>query len=86
MSEQPLSIKDLIENLNVDGGRVYIGENDEGFHIFDITDAYSSCDRWLLIKEIGDHLYEVHYEDEYGHKYEKPMSQQEIMYNYVETL
>lgn len=86
MAEQSLSIKDLIENLNVGGGGVYICENEEGFHIFDITDAYSSCERCLLIKEIGDHLYEVHYEDEYGHKYEKPMTLQEIVDNYVETL
>ena len=83
MAEQSLSIKDLIKNLDVAGGGAYKGENKDGFHIFDITDA-CSCGRWLLIKEIGDHLYEVHYEDECKHKYEEPMTLQEIVDNYVD--
>ena len=37
-----------------------------------------------MIKEIGDHLYEVHYEDECKHKYEEPMTLQEIVDNYVD--
>ena len=83
MAEQSISIKDLIKDLDVAGGGAYKGENKDGFHIFDITDA-CSCGRWLLIKEIGDHLYEVHYEDECKHKYEEPMTLQEIVYHFVD--
>lgn len=61
MAEHSKSIQDLIEQLDVAGGGTYKGEFD-GYHVFDITDE--GMDRWLKIKETGDHIYQVIYEDE----------------------
>ena len=61
MAEHSKSIQDLIEQLDVAGGGTYKGEFD-GYHVFDITDE--GMDRWLKIKETGDYIYQVIYEDE----------------------
>ena len=60
MAEHSKSIQDLIEQLDVAGGGTYKGEFD-GYHVFDITDE--GMDRWLKIKETGDHIYQVIYKN-----------------------
>ena len=62
MAEHSKSIQDLIEQLDVAGGGTYKGEFDD-YHVFDITDE--GMDRWLKIKETGDHIYKVIYQGAY---------------------
>ena len=74
------SIKDLIEQLDVAGGGAYKGEHD-GYHVFDITDE--GMDRWLKIKETGDHTYLVIYEDECKKHLEFNWTLQQIIDEFV---
>lgn len=80
MAEHSKSIKDLIEQLDVAGGGTYKGEFD-GYHVFDITDE--GMDRWLRIKETGDHIYQVIYEDECKKHIEWEWSLQQIIDEFV---
>ena len=80
MAQHSKSIEDLIEQLDVAGGGTYKGEFD-GYHVFDITDE--GMDRWLKIKETGDHIYQVIFENECKKHYEKEMTLQEIVDEYV---
>lgn len=80
MAEHSKSIQDLIEQLDVAGGGTYKGEFD-GYHVFDITDE--GTDRWLKIKETGDHIYQVIYEDECEHHLEYEWTLQQIIDEFV---
>jgi hypothetical protein len=80
MAEHSKSIQDLIEQLDVAGGGTYKGEFD-GYHIFDITDE--GMDRWLKIKETGDHIYQVIYEDECKKHIEWEWTLQQIIDEFV---
>lgn len=80
MAEHSKSIKDLITQLDVAGGGTYKGEFD-GYHIFDITDE--GMDRWLKIKETGDHIYQVIYEDECKKHSEWEWTLQQIIDEFV---
>ena len=80
MAEHSKSIKDLIEQLDVAGGGTYKGEFD-GYHVFDITDE--GTDRWLKIKETGDHIYQVIYEDECKKHIEWEWTLQQIIDEFV---
>lgn len=80
MAEHSKSIQDLIEQLDVAGGGTYKGEF-EGYHIFDITDE--GMDRWLKIKETGDHRYQVIYEDECKKHIEWDWTLQQIIDEFV---
>lgn len=80
MAEHSKSIQDLIEQLDVAGGGTYKGEF-EGYHIFDITDE--GMDRWLKIKETGDHRYQVIYEDECKKHIEWEWTLQQIIDEFV---
>lgn len=80
MAEHSKSIQDLIEQLDVAGGGTYKGEFD-GYHVFDITDE--GMDRWLKIKETGDHIYQVIYEDECKKHIEWEWSLQQIIDEFV---
>lgn len=82
MSKHSKSIQDLIEQLDVAGGGTYKGEFD-GYHVFDITDE--GMDRWLKIKEIGDHRYQVIYEDECKKHIEWVWTLQQIIDEFVIT-
>ena len=70
----------MIEQLDVAGGGTYKGEFD-GYHIFDITDE--GTDRWLKIKETGDHIYHVIYEDECKKHIEWEWTLQQIIDEFV---
>jgi hypothetical protein len=83
MAEHSKSIQDLIEQLDVAGGGTYKGEFD-GYHVFDITDE--GTDRWLKIKETGDHIYQVIYEDECKKHIEWEWTLQQIIDEFVITL
>lgn len=80
MAEHSKSIQDLISQLDVAGGGTYKGEFD-GYHIFDITDE--GMDRWLKIKETGDHRYQVIYEDECKKHIEWEWTLQQIIDEFV---
>ena len=80
MAEHSKSIQDLIEQLDVAGGGTYKGEFD-GYHVFDITDE--GTDRWLKIKETGDHRYQVIYEDECKKHIEWEWTLQQIIDKFV---
>lgn len=80
MAEYSKSIQDLIEQLDVAGGGTYKGEFD-GYHVFDITDE--GTDRWLKIKETGDHIYQVIYEDECKKHIEWEWTLQQIIDEFV---
>ena len=80
MAEHSKSIQDLISQLDVAGGGTYKGEFD-GYHIFDITDE--GTDRWLKIKETGDHIYQVIYEDECKKHIEWEWTLQQIIDEFV---
>ena len=80
MAEHSKSIQDLIEQLDVAGGGAYKGEFD-GYHVFDITDE--GMDRWLKIKEIGDHFYQVIYENECKKHIEWEWTLQQIIDEFV---
>lgn len=80
MAEHSKSIQDLIEQLDVAGGGTYQGEFD-GYHIFDITDE--GMERWLKIKETGDHIYQVIYEDECKEHIEWEWTLQQIIDEFV---
>lgn len=80
MAEHSKSIQDLIEQLDVGGGGTYKGEFD-GYHVFDITDE--GTDRWLKIKETGDHIYQVIYEDECKKHIEWEWTLQQIIDEFV---
>lgn len=80
MTEHSKSIQDLIEQLDVAGGGTYKGEFD-GYHVFDITDE--GTDRWLKIKETGDHIYQVIYEDECKKHIEWEWTLQQIIDEFV---
>lgn len=80
MAEHSKSIQDLIEQLDVAGGGTYKGEFD-GYHVFDITDE--GTDRWLKIKETGDHIYQVIYEDECKKHIEWECTLQQIIDEFV---
>lgn len=80
MAEHSKSIQDLIEQLDVAGGGTYKGEFD-GYHVFDITDE--GMDRWLKIKETGDHRYQVIYEDECHKHIEWDWTLQQIIDEFV---
>jgi hypothetical protein len=80
MAEHSKSIQDLIEQLDVAGGGTYKGEFD-GYHVFDITDE--GTDRWLKIKETGDHIYQVIYEDECKKHIEWEWTLQQIIDEFV---
>lgn len=80
MAEHSKSIQDLISQLDVAGGGTYKGEFD-GYHIFDITDE--GMDRWLKIKETGDHIYQVIYEDECKKHIEWEWTLQQIIDEFV---
>lgn len=80
MAEHSKSIQDLIEQLDVAGGGTYKGEFD-GYHVFDITDE--GMDRWLKIKETGDHIYQVIYEDECKKHIEWEWTLQQIIDEFV---
>lgn len=80
MAEHSKSIQDLIEQLDVAGGGTYKGEFD-GYHVFDITDE--GTDRWLKIKETGDHIYQVIYEDECKKHIEWELTLQQIIDEFV---
>ena len=80
MAEHSKSIQDLIEQLDVAGGGTYKGEFD-GYHVFDITDE--GTDRWLKIKETGDHRYQVIYEDECKKHIEWEWTLQQIIDEFV---
>jgi hypothetical protein len=80
MAEHSKSIQDLIEQLDVASGGTYKGEFD-GYHIFDITDE--GMDRWLKIKETGDHIYQVIYEDECKKHIEWEWTLQQIIDEFV---
>ena len=80
MAEHSKSIQDLIEQLDVAGGGTYKGEFD-GYHVFDITDE--GMDRWLKIKETGDHRYQVIYEDECKKHIEWEWTLQQIIDEFV---
>ena len=80
MAEHSKSIQDLIEQLDVAGGGTYKGEFD-GYHVFDITDE--GTDRWLKIKETGDHIYQVIYEDECHKHIEWDWTLQQIIDEFV---
>ena len=83
MAEHSKSIQDLITQLDVAGGGTYKGEFD-GYHIFDITDE--GMDRWLKIKETGDHIYQVIYEDECKKHSEWEWTLQQIIDEFVISL
>lgn len=83
MAEHSKSIQDLIEQLDVAGGGTYKGEFD-GYHVFDITDE--GTDRWLKIKETGDHIYQVIYEDECKKHIEWEWTLQQIIDEFVINL
>lgn len=80
MAEHSKSIQDLIEQLDVAGGGTYKGEFD-GYHVFDIIDE--GTDRWLKIKETGDHIYQVIYEDECKKHIEWEWTLQQIIDEFV---
>ena len=80
MAEHSKSIQDLIEQLDVAGGWTYKGEFD-GYHVFDITDEGTA--RWLKIKETGDHIYQVIYEDECKKHIEWEWTLQQIIDEFV---
>ena len=80
MAEHSKSIQDLIEQLDVAGGGTYKGEFD-GYHVFDITDE--GMDRRLKIKEIGDHFYQVIYENECKKHIEWEWTLQQIIDEFV---
>ena len=80
MAEHSKSIQDLISQLDVAGGGTYKGEFD-GYHVFDITDE--GMDRWLKIKETGDHIYQVIYEDECKKHIEWEWTLQQIIDEFV---
>lgn len=80
MAEHSKSMQDLISQLDVAGGGTYKGEFD-GYHVFDITDE--GTDRWLKIKETGDHIYQVIYEDECKKHIEWEWTLQQIIDEFV---